>query len=86
MPTDIPHFVNGAPVGGRSGRTAPVFIPATGEQTGTVALASRAEVDEAVAAAKRAFPRARIRQRHRDLHPRRGRGAQVRASDPGRHG
>ena len=34
-----------------------MFDPATGEQTGTVALASRAEVDEAVATAKRAFPK-----------------------------
>src|SRR3954467_14940549 len=57
MPTDIPHFVNGAPVGGRRGPTAPAFNPAPAAQTGTVALASRAEVDEAVAAAKRAFPK-----------------------------
>ncbi len=34
----------------------------------------------------RAGQRARIRQRHRDLHPRRRRGARVRAPDPGRHG
>src|SRR3954453_20203688 len=57
MPTDIPHFVNGARVAGRSGRTQPVFNPATGEQTGSVALASRGEVDEAVSIAKRAFPK-----------------------------
>src|SRR3954447_8631247 len=52
----IEHFVNGARVSGRSGRTAPVFNPATGEQTGAVALASRDEVEVAVAAAKAAFP------------------------------
>jgi malonate-semialdehyde dehydrogenase (acetylating)/methylmalonate-semialdehyde dehydrogenase len=55
MATQIQHFVNGARVSG-NGRTAPVFNPATGEQSGLVPLASRAEVDEAVAAAKRAFP------------------------------
>ncbi|WP_264048224.1 CoA-acylating methylmalonate-semialdehyde dehydrogenase [Methylobacterium flocculans] len=53
----IEHFVGGARVQGRSGRTAPVFNPATGEQTGTVALASRDEVDAAVASARAAFPR-----------------------------
>src|SRR3954471_274031 len=57
MSADIPHFMKGARVAGRSGRTQPVFNPATGEQTGAVALASRAEVDEAVAAAMRAFPK-----------------------------
>ncbi|MFL9823335.1 CoA-acylating methylmalonate-semialdehyde dehydrogenase [Rhodoplanes sp. SY1] len=56
MPVDIPHFVAGARVPGRSGRTAPVFDPATGEVTGTVPLASRDEVNAAVAAAHRAFP------------------------------
>src|SRR3954464_5186248 len=57
MPREITHFVNGARVAGRSGRTQPVFNPATGEQTGVVALASRAGVDEAVSIAKRAFPK-----------------------------
>ena len=55
MPTPINHFINGAYIEGR-GRTAPVFNPATGEQSGAVPLAARAEVDEAAAAAKRAFP------------------------------
>ena len=41
---------------GTSGRIAPVFNPATGEQSGAVPLASAAEVDEAVAAAQAAFP------------------------------
>jgi malonate-semialdehyde dehydrogenase (acetylating)/methylmalonate-semialdehyde dehydrogenase len=53
---DVPHFIDGACVRGRSGRSAPVFNPATGQQTGSVALASVDEVASAVAAAKRAFP------------------------------
>jgi malonate-semialdehyde dehydrogenase (acetylating) / methylmalonate-semialdehyde dehydrogenase len=56
MPTEIQHVIGGKFVPGRSGRTSPVFNPATGEQTGSVPLASSAEVDEAVAAARRAFP------------------------------
>src|SRR3712207_1040420 len=56
MTLEIQHFVDGARVDGRSGRYSPVYNPATGQQTGSVPLASRAEVDEAVAAAKRAFP------------------------------
>ena len=56
MPTDIPHFIDGRRVAGRSGRTGAVFNPATGEQTGSVALASAEEVREGVAAAKKAFP------------------------------
>ena len=55
-PHHIGHFSNGALAPGRSGRFAPVFNPATGEQSGSVALASLEEVDEAVAAAKAAFP------------------------------
>src|SRR3954463_471598 len=57
MPTEIQHFVNGQFASGRSGRSQPVFNPATGEQSGVVPLASRAEVDEVVASAKRAFPK-----------------------------
>ncbi|WP_420959651.1 CoA-acylating methylmalonate-semialdehyde dehydrogenase [Brucella sp. IR073] len=56
MPSDISHFIDGRLNAGRSGRTAPVFNPATGEQTGSLALAGTDEVREAVAAAKRAFP------------------------------
>jgi malonate-semialdehyde dehydrogenase (acetylating)/methylmalonate-semialdehyde dehydrogenase len=55
MPTAIPHFIEGARIEGRSGRSAPVFNPARGEQTGSVALANRDEVAMAVAAARRAF-------------------------------
>ncbi|HET8593739.1 MAG TPA: CoA-acylating methylmalonate-semialdehyde dehydrogenase [Intrasporangium sp.] len=46
--TSIDHWISGSRTPGSSGRTAPVFDPASGEQTGAVALASRAEVDEAV--------------------------------------
>ncbi len=49
------HFIAGSTVAGSSGRTAPVFNPATGEVTKQVALASQGEVDAAVAAAKAAF-------------------------------
>ena len=56
MPADIAHFIDGVRVAGRSGHTAPSFDPATGEQSGLVALASASETGGAVAAAKRAFP------------------------------
>ena len=55
MPTNIGHFIDGALTPGVSGRTASSYNPATGEQTGVVGLASRAETDAAVAAARRAF-------------------------------
>ena len=54
MTTAIHHWVNGAERPGTSGRTGPVFNPATGEQTGAVDLATTAEVGEVVADAKRA--------------------------------
>ena len=52
----INHWIDGRIVESTSGTTSPVFNPATGEQTAEVALASVAEVDAAVAAAKAAFP------------------------------
>ena len=52
----IGHFINGKAVKGVSGRTGPVFNPATGEQSAEVALANAAEVDAAVAAARAALP------------------------------
>ena len=51
----IHHFVNGETRLAGSGRSSPVFDPATGEQTAEVGLASAAEVDEAVTAAAGAF-------------------------------
>ena len=50
----IHHWIDGAEVSGTSGRTGPVFNPATGEQTGAVDLASADEVRTAIAAAQRA--------------------------------
>ena len=52
----IGHWINGKHVKGTSGRFADVFNPATGEQTASVSLASTAEVNEAIAVAKKAFP------------------------------
>jgi malonate-semialdehyde dehydrogenase (acetylating)/methylmalonate-semialdehyde dehydrogenase len=51
----IDHWINGALVPSTSGRTAPVFNPAIGEVQANVGLASVAEVDAAVAAAREAF-------------------------------
>jgi malonate-semialdehyde dehydrogenase (acetylating)/methylmalonate-semialdehyde dehydrogenase len=50
----IDHWVGGRRVAGASGRTAPVFDPARGEQTGAVALASAAEVADVVKVAREA--------------------------------
>ncbi|MFM0729980.1 CoA-acylating methylmalonate-semialdehyde dehydrogenase [Paraburkholderia sediminicola] len=50
------HYIGGAPVASASGRFKDVFNPATGQVTGSVALASVEEVDAAVKAAKAAFP------------------------------
>ncbi|GAA4203906.1 CoA-acylating methylmalonate-semialdehyde dehydrogenase [Actinocatenispora rupis] len=54
MTTRIPHWIHGAPAAGRSGRTSPVFDPATGERTAEVDLADADEVAAAVADAKAA--------------------------------
>jgi malonate-semialdehyde dehydrogenase (acetylating)/methylmalonate-semialdehyde dehydrogenase len=52
----ITHWIDGKPWVGESERHGRVFNPATGEQTGEVDFATAAVVDEAVAAAARAFP------------------------------
>jgi malonate-semialdehyde dehydrogenase (acetylating)/methylmalonate-semialdehyde dehydrogenase len=52
----INHWISGGRSAGRSGRSGPVYNPATGEQTGAVDFATVEEVDEAVQAAKAAFP------------------------------
>ncbi|MDX6508558.1 MAG: malonate-semialdehyde dehydrogenase (acetylating) / methylmalonate-semialdehyde dehydrogenase, partial [Gaiellaceae bacterium] len=52
----INHWIGGKLVAGASGRTGPVYNPATGQQTGAVDFASVEEVAQAVAAAKAAFP------------------------------
>jgi malonate-semialdehyde dehydrogenase (acetylating)/methylmalonate-semialdehyde dehydrogenase len=51
----IDHWINGALVPSASGRTSPVYNPATGEVQAQVGLASIDEVDRAVAVAKEAF-------------------------------
>lgn len=51
----IQHWVGGAYSPGSSDRTAAVYNPATGTQTGEVALASAADVDRAVSVAAKAF-------------------------------
>jgi malonate-semialdehyde dehydrogenase (acetylating)/methylmalonate-semialdehyde dehydrogenase len=53
--TRISHWIDGKSVAGESGRSGPVFNPATGRQTGEVDFATEAEVDKAVQAAKAAF-------------------------------
>ncbi|MFJ5710922.1 gamma-aminobutyraldehyde dehydrogenase [Streptomyces sp. NPDC093105] len=53
---DGAQYIGGRLRPGTSGRTHSVVDPATGESVYTYALASTADVDEAVAAAKAAFP------------------------------
>jgi malonate-semialdehyde dehydrogenase (acetylating)/methylmalonate-semialdehyde dehydrogenase len=52
----ISHWIGGKLVPGESGRTFPVYDPATGVQTHEADLASVEEVDAAVGAASEAFP------------------------------
>ena len=52
----ITHWIGGKPWDGTAERAGEVFDPATGEVAGRVDLASAAEVDQAVAAARNAFP------------------------------
>jgi malonate-semialdehyde dehydrogenase (acetylating)/methylmalonate-semialdehyde dehydrogenase len=70
------HYIGGRTVEGRSGRDGPVFDPATGEQSATVAYASADETRAAIAAAAEAFPewaatpplrRARVMFRFKEL-------------------
>ncbi|WP_111431755.1 CoA-acylating methylmalonate-semialdehyde dehydrogenase [Rhodobacteraceae bacterium DSL-40] len=53
---EIAHYIDNARVAGTSGRSQPVFDPATGESSKTVALASVEEVNTAVASARAAWP------------------------------
>jgi malonate-semialdehyde dehydrogenase (acetylating)/methylmalonate-semialdehyde dehydrogenase len=79
--TTLGHYVGGRAVAGRSGRFGDVYNPATGAVRRQVAMATAAEVSEAVAAAKAAFPgwaatpphiRARVLFRFRELVERHG--------------
>jgi len=71
-PYRIHHVIGGQVVPSTSGRTAPVYNPATGQVQGLVDLGTAAELDAAVQAARRAWPawadqpplaRARVMQR-----------------------
>ena len=53
---EIGHFVGGKIVNGTSGRFGEVFNPNTGEVAAKVALASKTEVEKAIANAEAAFP------------------------------
>src|SRR5438128_5441464 len=53
---DIGHFIGGKQVAGTSGRTGDVFNPNTGDVQAKVALASKGEVEKAIANAEAAFP------------------------------
>ena len=54
--SNLTHWINGTNVNGTSARFADVYNPATGEVQSHVPLASDAEIDAAVGAAKAAFP------------------------------
>ena len=49
------HFVNGNSVNGTSGRTQPIYNPSLGSVSGSVTLATAAEVDTAVQSAASAL-------------------------------
>jgi malonate-semialdehyde dehydrogenase (acetylating)/methylmalonate-semialdehyde dehydrogenase len=53
---EIHHLINGQSVSGASGNTADIYNPNTGEVQAKVALASKSEMDKAIAAAEAAFP------------------------------
>jgi malonate-semialdehyde dehydrogenase (acetylating) / methylmalonate-semialdehyde dehydrogenase len=53
---EIGHFIGGKEVKGESGRSGDVFNPHTGEVQAKVALASKSEVEKAIANAQAAFP------------------------------
>ena len=92
--SNYPHWIGGHAVSGTSGRAGDVFNPSLGLVAARVALASEAEVDAAVAAARAAFPlwadmpvlkRARILFRFKEIiESRRGELARVIASEHGK--
>src|SRR5262245_41887027 len=53
---EVGHFIGGKAVKGTSGRFGDVFNPDTGEVQARVALASRTEVEQAIANGEAAFP------------------------------
>ena len=52
MPMEIHHFINGQVVTGQSTRSGPVLNPASGEQSASVELASKADTSAAIEAAQ----------------------------------
>ncbi len=54
--TEIGHFIDNARTAGTSGRSQPVYNPATGQSDRSVTLASTDEVSRAVASARAAWP------------------------------
>src|SRR5438270_11827730 len=92
--TRIPHWIGGRRVEGESGRSGPVYNPATGRQTGAVDFATAEEVDAAVSAAHDAFPawratslakRAELFFRIRELlHARREEAAEILVREHGK--
>ena len=75
-PALIPHFIGGERQSGRTGRTALVFNPSTGQASGRVVLGTRHDVDDAVSSGMDAFAewsswsplkRARVMFRFREL-------------------
>jgi malonate-semialdehyde dehydrogenase (acetylating)/methylmalonate-semialdehyde dehydrogenase len=60
--TTVGHLIDGKLVADTE-RTQPVFNPATGQSTTSVALASQATVEAAIASAEAAFPPGATRRR-----------------------
>jgi malonate-semialdehyde dehydrogenase (acetylating)/methylmalonate-semialdehyde dehydrogenase len=52
----IEHWIAGKITASAAVRTAPVYNPATGQQSAEVVLGSREDVEAAIAAAREAFP------------------------------
>ena len=76
----VEHIIAGERTSGESKDTAPIYNPATGEQSGEVTLGGSAEINKAVAVAKEAFKswstmppakRARVMFKLRDILERR---------------
>ena len=72
----IKHYINGQYVEGTSGRYSDVYDPAKGEVTRLTALATKSEVETAIASSEAAFPawaatpagrRAQVMFRYREL-------------------
>ena len=90
----ISHWIGGRLVPGTSGRSGPVYNPATGEQTGEVDFATVEEVDAAVTSAREAFEswrkvslakRAELMFNIRELvHERREEAARILTSEHGK--